>query len=127
MPTSFGLQKSKGILKITYFYFTNYTKCFGCVDHNKLWKILKEMGIPDHPTHLLRNLYVGQEATVRTRHGKTNWFLIGKGVLQGCMLLYELNVSDIMWDFGLSVSAPCPGLGNFPPCDSSHAVKFSYH
>ena len=65
--------------------FIDYTKAFDCVDHNKLWKILKQMGIPDHMTCLLRNLYAGQEATVRTEHG-TEWFQIGKGVRQGCIL-----------------------------------------
>ena len=77
------------------------------MDHNKLWKILKELGIPDHLTCLLRNLYVGQEATVRTRHGKTNWFLIGKGVLQGCMLLpclFNLHVEYIMRNISLDDS-----------------------
>ena len=64
----------------------NYTKAFDCVDHNKLWKILKEMGIPDHLTWLLRNLYAGQEATVRTGHGTTDWFQIGKRVRQGCIV-----------------------------------------
>ena len=69
-----------------YFCFIDYAKAFDCVDHNKLWKILTEMGIPDHLTCLLRNLYVGQEATVRTGHGTTDWFQIGKGVSQGCIL-----------------------------------------
>ena len=104
LPTSFGLQKSKGILKITYFYFINYTKCFGCVDHNQLWKILKEMGIPDHPTHLLRNLYVGQEATVRTRFGTTNWLNSRKGIRQGYILspcLFNLYAEYIMQNAGL--------------------------
>ena len=64
----------------------DYAKAFDCVDHNKLWKILKEMGVPDHLTCLLRNLYVGQEATVRTRHGTMNWFKIGKGICQGSIL-----------------------------------------
>ena len=63
-----------------YFWFIDYTKAFDCVDHDKLWKILKEMGIPDHMKCLLRNLYVGQEATVRTRHGTMDWFIIGEGV-----------------------------------------------
>ena len=66
--------------------FTDYTKAFDCVDHNKLWKILKEMGIPDHLTCLLRNLYTGQEAIVRTGHGTMDWFQIGKVVHQGCLL-----------------------------------------
>ena len=69
-----------------YFCFIDYAKAFDCVDHNKLWKILKEMGIPDHLTCLLKNLYAGQEATVRTGHGTTDWFQIGKGVRQGCIL-----------------------------------------
>ena len=69
-----------------YFCFIDYAKAFNCVDHNKLWTILKEMGIPDHLTYLLRILYAGQEATVRTAHGTTDWFQIGKGVRQGCIL-----------------------------------------
>ena len=69
-----------------YFCFIDYAKAFDCVDHNQLWKILKEMGIPAHLTCLLRNLYAGQEATVRTGHGTTDWFQIGKGVHQGCIL-----------------------------------------
>ena len=79
--------------------FINYTKAFDCVDHNKLWKILKEMGIPDHLTYLLRNLYAGQEATVRTGHGTTDWFQIGKGVRQGYILspcLFNLYAEYIM-------------------------------
>ena len=69
-----------------YFCFIDYAKAFDYVDHKKLWKILKEMGIPDHLTYLLRNLYASQEATVRTGHGTTDWFQIGKGVQQGCIL-----------------------------------------
>ena len=80
-------QKSKGVPeKNIYFCFIDYDKTFDCVDHNKLWKILKEMGIPDHLTCLLRNLYAGQEAAVRTGHGKIDWFQTGKGVRQGCIL-----------------------------------------
>ena len=71
--------------KNIYFCFIDYAKPFDCVDHNKLWKILKEIGIPDHLTCLLRNLYAGQEETVRTGHGTTDWFQIGKGVHQGCI------------------------------------------
>ena len=71
---------------VIYFCFIDYTKAFDCMDHNKLWEILKEMGIPDHLTCLLRNLYAGQEAAVRTRLGKTDWFKTGKGVSQGCIL-----------------------------------------
>ena len=69
-----------------YFCFIDYAKAFGCMDHNKLWKILKEMRIPNHLTCRLRNLYAGQEATARTAHGTTDWFQIGKGVCQGCLL-----------------------------------------
>ena len=70
----------------TCFCFIDYAKAFDCVDHNKLWKILKELGIPDHLICLQRNLYIGQEAAVRTGHGKTDWFQVGKGVCQGCIL-----------------------------------------
>ena len=80
------MEKAREFQKNIYFCFIDYTKAFGCVDHNKLWKILKEMGIPDHLTCLLRNQYAGQEATVRTGHGTTDWFQIGKGVRQGCIL-----------------------------------------
>ena len=79
-------EKAREFQKNIYFSFINYSKAFDCVDHNKLWKILKEMGIPDHLTCLLRNLSLGQKATVRTRHGTTDWFQIGKGVHQGCIL-----------------------------------------
>ena len=78
-------EKVREFHKTIYFCFIDYFKAFGCVDHNKLWKILQEMGIPDHLTCLLRNLYAGQEATVRTGHGTTDWFQIGKGVRQGCI------------------------------------------
>ena len=80
------MEKARGFQKNIYICFIDYAKVFDCVDHNKLWKILKEMGISDHLTCLLRNLYVGQEATVRTGHGTTDWFQIGKGVRQGCVL-----------------------------------------
>ena len=76
------MEKARKFQKNSYFCFIDYAKAFDCVDHNKLWKILKEMGIPDHLTCLLRNLYTGQEATVRTGHGTTDWFQIGKGVRQ---------------------------------------------
>ena len=82
-----------------YICFIDYTKAFDCMDHNKLWKILKEMGISDHPTSLLRHLYAGQEATVRTGHETTDWFQIGKGVCQGCILspcLFNLYAEYIM-------------------------------
>ena len=79
------MEKAREFQKNIYFCFIDYVKAFDCVDHNQLWKILKEMGIPDHLTCLLRNLYAGQEATVRTGHG-IDWFQIGKGVRQGCIL-----------------------------------------
>ena len=80
------LRERKGIPEKHLLCLTDYAKAFDCVDHNKLWKILKEMGIPNHLTCLLKNLYAGQEATVRNGHGRTNWFKIGKGVHQGCIL-----------------------------------------
>ena len=92
------IEKAKEFQKNIYF-FIDYAKAFECVDHNKLWKILKEMGIPDHLTYVLRNLYAGQEATVRTGLGTTDWFQIGKGVLQDCILsicLFNLYAEYIM-------------------------------
>ena len=79
------IKKAREFQKNIYFCFIDYAKAFNCVDHHKLWKI-QEMGIPDHLTCLLRNLYAGQEATVRTEHGTIDWFQIGKGVRQGCIL-----------------------------------------
>ena len=83
-PTS--IEKAREFQKNIYFCYTDYTNTFDCMDHNKLWKILKELEILDHLTCLLRNLYAGQEATVRTGHGTMDWFQIGKGVHQGCVL-----------------------------------------
>ena len=80
------MEKAREFQKNIYFCFIDYAKAFDYVDHNKLWKILKQMGISDHLTCLLRNLYAGQEATFRTRHGTTDWFHIGKGVRQGYLL-----------------------------------------
>ena len=80
------IEKAREFQENIYFCFIDYAKAFYRVNHNKLWKILKEMGIPDHLTCLLRNLYAGQEATLRTGHGKTDWFQIGTGVRQGCIL-----------------------------------------
>ena len=80
------IEKARDFQKIIYFCFIEYAKAFDCMDHNKLWKIVEEMGIPDHLTCLLKNLYAGQEATVRTGHGTTDWFQIGKGVRLGCIL-----------------------------------------
>ena len=82
---SWIIEKAREFQKNIYFCFIDYANAFDCVDHNKLWNFLKEMGIADHLTCLLRNLYAGQEATVRTRHGTTDWFQIGKGVCQGCI------------------------------------------
>ena len=98
------IKKAREFQKNIYFYFIDYAKAFECVDHNKLWKILKEMGLPDHLTCLLRNLHAGQEATVRTGHGTTDWFQIGKGVRQGCMLspsLFNFYAEYIMRNTGL--------------------------
>ena len=86
LPTSTGSPKKKEFQKNIYFCFIDYVKAFDCVDHNKLWEILEEMGIPDHLTCLLSNLYADQEATVRTGHGTMDWFKIGTGVCQGCVL-----------------------------------------
>ena len=81
------IEKARKFQKNIYFCFIDYAKAFDCVHHKKMWKILKEMGIPDHLTCLLRTLYAGQEATVRTGHGTTDWFQIGKGVCQGCIFV----------------------------------------
>ena len=86
IATSAGSSKKQEFQKNIYFCFIDYAKAFDCVDQNKLWKILKEMGIPDHLTCLLRNLYAGQEATVRIEDGTTDWFQIGREVCQGCIL-----------------------------------------
>ena len=104
LPTSTGSSKKQEFQKNTYFCFIDYAKAFDCVDHNKLWKILQEMGIPDHLTCLLRNLYAGQEVTVRTGHGTTDSFQIGKGVRQGCILspcLFNFYAEYIMRNTGL--------------------------
>ena len=98
------IEKAREFQKYIYFCFIDYAKAFDCVDHNKPWKILQEMGIPDHLTYLLRNLYAGQEATVRTGHGTTDWFQIGKGVRQGCIFspcLFNLHAEYIMRNAGL--------------------------
>ena len=98
------MEKAREIQKNTYFCFLDYAKAFDCVDHNKLWNIFKEMGIPDCLSCLLRNLYTGQEATVKTGHGTTDWFQIGKGIRQGCILspyLFNLYAEYIMRNAGL--------------------------
>ena len=101
---SWVIKIARDFQKNIYFCFIDYAKAFDCVDHNKLWKILKETGIPDHLTCLLRNLYAGQGATVSTGHGTTDWFQIGKGVYQGCILslcLFNLYAEYIMRNAGL--------------------------
>ena len=98
------IKKAREFQKNIYFCFIDYAKAFDCVNHNKLWKILQEMGTTDHLTCLLRNLHVGQEATVRTGHGTTDWFKIGIGVRQGCILspcLFNLYAEYIMRNVGL--------------------------
>src|SRR5574341_2351470 len=98
------MEKAREFQKNIYFCFIDYAKAFDCVDHNKLWKILNEMGIPDHLTCLLRNLYADQEATVRNGHGMTDWFQIGKEVCQGCILsscLFNLYADYIMRNPGV--------------------------
>ena len=93
------IEKAREFQKNIYVCFIDYAKAFDCVDHNKLWKILKEMGIPDHLTCLLRNLYEGQETTIRTGHVTTDWFQIRKGLCQGCILspcLFNLHAEHIM-------------------------------
>ena len=98
------MEKARGFHKNIYFCFIDYAKAFDCVDHNKLWKILKEMRIPDHLTCLLRNLYAGQETTIRTGHGTTDCFQVGKGVCQGSILspcLFNFYAEYIMRNAGL--------------------------
>ena len=102
-----NIEKAREFQKSIYFCFIDYAKAFDCVDHNKLWKILKEMGISDHLTCLLRNLYAGREATFRTGHGTMDWFQIGKGVRQGCILspcLFNLYTEYIMQNARLDES-----------------------
>ena len=98
------IEKAKAFQKNIYFCFIDYAKAFDCVDPNKLWKILKQMGMPDHLTCLLRNLYAGQEATARTGHGPTDWLQTGKGVSQGCIMssyIFNLYAEYIMRNAGL--------------------------
>ena len=107
------IKKAREFQKNIYFCFTDYAKAFDCVDHNKLWKILQEMGTPDHLTCLLRNLYAGQEATVRTGHGTKDWVQIGKGVSKGCILsscLFNLYAEYIMRNAGLEEAQAEPRL-----------------
>ena len=98
------IEKAREFQKNIYSCFIDYAKVFNCVNHNKLWEILKEIGLPDHLTCLLRNMYVGQEATVRTGHGTTGWFQVGKGVHHGCILspcLFNFYAEYIMRNAGL--------------------------
>ena len=107
LSTSVGSLKKQESSRKTSTSALLMAKAFDCVDHNKLWKILKEIGIPDHLTCLLRNLYAGQEGTVKTRRGKMDWFQIGQGVHQGCILslcLFNLYAEYIMWNAGLEKS-----------------------
>ena len=104
LPTSVGLYKKQEKSRNNIYFYFDYAKAFDCVDHNILWKILKEMGISDHLTCFLWNLYAGQEATVRTRNGATDWFQIGKGVHQGCTLspcLFNLYAEYSIQNAGL--------------------------
>ena len=123
------MEKAREFQKNIYFSFIDYAKAFDCVDHNKMWKILKEMGIQDHFTCLLRNLYAGQEATVRTGQGTTDWFQTGKGVCQGCILspyLFNLHAEYIMWNAGLDeaqagIKISGKNINNLSYTDDSYA------
>ena len=115
LDSSVNYKKARELQKNIYFCFIDYAKAFDYVDHNILWKILKEMGIPDHLTCLLRNLYADQEATVRTGHGTTDWFQIGKGVCQGC--IYHLAYLTYMQSAAAKSLQLCPTL--WDPIDGS--------
>ena len=118
LQTSLGSLKKQQTSRKIYFCFIDYAKAFDCVDLNKPWKILKEMGIPDHLTCLLRNLYAGQEATVRTGHARTDWFQIGKGVRQGCILspcLFNFYAEYIMRNAGLEEISITSDMQMTPP------------
>ena len=125
------MEKAREFQKHIYFCFLDYAKAFDCVDHKKLWKILKEMGIPDHLTCLLRNLYAGEEVTVRTGHGTTNWLQIGKGVHQGCILspyLFNLYAEYIMRNTGLEeaqagINIARRNINNLRYADSKEELK----
>ena len=106
------IEKAREIQENSYFCFIDYAKAFDCVDHSKLWKILQEMGIPHHFTCFLKNLYAGQGATVRTGHGTTDWFQIGKGVCQGCILspcLFNVYAEYMMDWMKLKLESRLPG------------------
>ena len=119
MSMHYIIEKARQFQKNMYFCFIDYTKAFDCVDHNNLWKILQEMGIPDHLTCPLRNLYAGQEAKVRAGHETTDWFQIGKGVHQGCTLspcLFKLYAEFSLVQFNLLVVSD-----SLQPCESQHS------
>ena len=118
------IKKTREFQENIYSCFIDYSKVFDCVDHNKMWKILQEMGIPDHLTCLLRNLYAGQEATIRTGHGTTDWFKIGKGVREGCILSrcsFNLHAEYIMRNARL-VEAQAGIKIQFSSVQFSHSV-----
>ena len=116
------MEKAREFQKNIYFCFIDYAKAFDCVDHNKLWNILREMGIQDHLTCLLRNLYAGQEATVRTGHGITDWFQIGKRVCQGCHRVY-LTYRQTSVQFNC---LSCPTLCNPMDCSMPDSSVLHY-
>ena len=133
LSTSAVSSKNKRVPEKHLFMLIDYAKIFECVNHNKLWKILKKMGIPDHLTCLLRNLYAGQEAIVRTDSGTTIWFQIGKGVHQGCILspsLFNLYAEDIMRNAGLDetqagINIPGKNINNLRYVDDNTLVAES--
>ena len=131
LPTSAGSSKRQESSRKTSICFRDYAKAFDCVDHNKLWKILKEMGIPDHLTCLLRNLYAGQEVIIRTGNGTTDWFQIGKGVHRGCIVspcLFNLYAEYIMVNAGLDeaqagVKIPGRNINNLRYADDTTLMQ----
>ena len=128
------MEKAREFQKNIYFSFIDYAKAFDCVDHNKMWKILKEMGIQDHFTCLLRNLYAGQEATVRTGQGTTDWFQTGKGVCQGCILspcFFNLYAEYAMWNARLDeaqagIKIAGRNINNLRYADAAKLSHFSH-
>ena len=121
------IKKAREFQKNIYFCFIDYAKAFDCVNHNKLWKILKEMGIPDHLTCLLRNLYTSQEATVRTGHGMTEWFQIGKGVHQGCMGEGDGNSTPVLLPGKSKRRRSLVGCGPWGHRESEMTEQFHFH
>ena len=125
------MEKAREFQKNTYFCFFDYAKAFDCVDHNKLWKTLKEMRIPDHLSCFLSNLYAGQEAIVRTGHGTTDWFQIGKGVYQSCIVspcLFNLYAENIMQNARLDearIKISRRNINNLRYADDTTLIQFS--